>query len=103
MKHCAPGEVVVSRGILYGGGGAIEYHTSQPSPSQWIALSSVRLGPAFDSGDVTCCVLVGNGETEDMAIDSLRLRLNEFFVTHGASLVLTDFASWASRPSDWFG
>ncbi len=93
----------MSRGILYGGGSAIDYYTSQPSPSQWIALSVVPLLPAFDSGDVTRCVLVGVGKTEDVAIDSLRLRLNEFFVTHGASLVLTDFASWASRPSDWFG
>ncbi len=93
----------MSRGILHGGGRAIEYYTSQPSSSQWIALGVVPLQIEFDDKDSTHRVVVGTGQTEEGAIAALKQRLDELFAGTTASMPIIDQASLALQPSDWFG
>jgi hypothetical protein len=103
MRRSGATEVVTSRGILHGGGRSIEYYTSQPSSSQWIALGVVPLSPEFDEDEATHRVLVGTGETEPAAIASLKSRLDELFLPAAAGSPVFDPANQAMHPSDWFG
>lgn len=101
MRRGLPNEVVTSRGILHGGGRSIEYYTSQPSSSQWIALGVVPLMPEIEKDDATHRVIVGTGESEHAAIASLKSRLNDLLSTI-ATFPMIDTEP-TSQPSDWFG
>lgn len=102
MKRSAAREVVMSRGFLHGGGRPIEYYTSQPSSTQWIALGVVPLHPELDGDNVTHRVIVGTGESEHLAIASLKSRLDDLFID-GSAIPVVDPASLTLEPSDWFG
>ncbi len=105
VKRGVQGQVVTSRGILHGSGRSIEYYTSQPSSSQWIALGVVPLAADL-SDEGTHRVLVGTGETEQAAIDSLQGRLECLFSptpSAAAAIPIVDLASVEIEPSSWFG
>ncbi len=105
VKRGVQGEVVTSRGILHGSGRSIEYYTSQPSSSQWIALGVIPL-TADLSEEGTHRVLVGTGETEQAAVDSLRGRLESLFApipSAAAAIPIVDLAGAEIEPSNWFG
>ena len=102
VRRGVPGEVVNSRGILHGGGCSIEYYTSQPSSTQWIALGVVPLLPGIDQADATHRVMVGTGDSEQAAIASLKSRLDDLFSNQQA-MPLAEPANLELQPSDWFG
>ncbi|MGA7668775.1 MAG: hypothetical protein WBW04_00035 [Nitrolancea sp.] len=103
VKRGVQSQVITSRGILHGGGRSIEYYTSQPSSSQWIALGVIPL--TVDVGeDGTHRVLVGVGETEQTAIAALKDRLDSLVNSSaGADLPIVDLAGAEIEPSNWFG
>ena len=105
MKRGVQAQVITSRGILHGSGRSIEYYTSQPSSSQWIALGVVPLTEGIGE-EGTHRVLVGTGETEQLAIASLKDRLESLF-TPGAetnvAMPAIDLSGAEIEPSTWFG
>ncbi len=105
VKRGVQGQVVTSRGILHGSGRSIEYYTSQPSSSQWIALGVVPLTDDLGK-EGTHRVLVGTGETEQTAIDSLKGRLETLFASTTEAKVampIVDLTGADLEPSSWFG
>jgi hypothetical protein len=65
----------VHHGVMAKGNWGADYYTSQPDPSRWIA---VGLAAPLDTGSpVLGRMLVGEGSTEDEAINSLWVRVSE--------------------------
>jgi hypothetical protein len=67
--------VVTHRGVLVQGQLSVEYYTSQPAPTQWIAVGLVPARIALGAGHQPARMLVGSGQTEDVAVTELSLRL----------------------------
>lgn len=95
-------DVVASRGTIVQAGRAIDYYTTQPSAGQWIALGVVPLLPDIDGDDATHRVIVGTGESEETAVESLRERAQPI-LSVSTPLVIADSFIPATEPSDWFG
>jgi hypothetical protein len=103
LERPAENEVVVSRGVIRDGQLPVEYHTSQPSPSQWIALGVVQESTPVDV-ESTHRLMVGTGETEEAAIEALRLRVVSVLAPKSdhQPMTIVEVAS-PSQASDWFG
>jgi hypothetical protein len=67
--------VVTHRGVLVQGQLSVEYYTSQPAPTQWIAVGLVPARITLGAGHQPARMLVGSGQTEDVAVTELSLRL----------------------------
>jgi hypothetical protein len=67
--------VVVHRGVLVRGPATAEYYTSQPAPTQWLAVGLVSTHPATRECPRLQQFLVGTGRTEDSAVSALWDRL----------------------------
>ncbi len=67
--------VVMHRGVLVQGQLSVEYYTSQPAPTQWIAVGLVPARIALGAGHQPAQMLVGSGQTEDVAVTELSIRL----------------------------
>lgn len=65
----------IERRTLSAGNLTLKYYTSQPGPSQWIAVGTLALEPRDGAADVLR-LLVGAGASEESAIDHLRQRLD---------------------------
>jgi hypothetical protein len=68
--------VVIHRGVMTRGQTMAEYYTSQPAPTQWIAVgfvSTQKIPPQLSPH--LPWLLVGTGRTEDTAINDLWERL----------------------------
>lgn len=65
---------VANRGVLDGHHVVVEYYTSQPAPTQWVAvgLATVR---NEDGLAPQTTLLVGTGRTEEAAVHELRGRV----------------------------
>ncbi len=66
---------VVHRGVLVRGPATAEYYTSQPAPTQWLAVGLVSTHPATRNCPRLQQFLVGTGRTEDSAVSALWDRL----------------------------
>ena len=66
---------VVHRGVLVRGPARAEYYTSQPAPTQWLAVGLVSTHPATRACPRLQQLLVGTGRTEDAAVNALWERL----------------------------
>ena len=82
-------EVVVNRGLLDWVGRQVEYHTTQPSPAQWVAIAVVPELPGIEGPSR---MIVGSGASEFAAIEALSERLTRLAPIEAAT-----------QPSDWFG
>ncbi len=67
--------VVMHRGVLVQGQLSVEYYTSQPAPTQWIAVGLVPARNTLGAGHQPAQMLVGSGQTEDVAVTELSFRL----------------------------
>lgn len=67
--------VVVHRGVLVRGPATAEYYTSQPAPTQWLAVGLVSTHPVTRGCPRLQQFLVGTGRTEDSAVNALWERL----------------------------
>lgn len=67
--------VVMHRGVLVQGELSVEYYTSQPAPTQWIAVGLVQARITGGTGHQPAQMLVGSGQTEDVAVSELSRRL----------------------------
>lgn len=67
--------IVMHRGVLVQGQLSVEYYTSQPAPTQWIAVGLVPARITLGAGHQPAQMLVGSGQTEDVAVTELSLRL----------------------------
>ncbi|HEU4793741.1 MAG TPA: hypothetical protein VFS96_08790 [Nitrolancea sp.] len=67
--------VIVHRGVLVRGPSTAEYYTSQPAPTQWLAVGLVSTHPATRECPRLQQFLVGTGRTEDSAVSALWDRL----------------------------
>ncbi|CCF82628.1 hypothetical protein [Nitrolancea hollandica] len=67
--------VIVHRGVLVRGPATAEYYTSQPAPTQWLAVGLVSTQPATRDCPRLQQFLVGTGRTEDSAVSALWDRL----------------------------
>lgn len=67
--------VVMHRGVLVQGQLSVEYYTSQPAPTQWIAVGLVPARINLGTGHQPAQMLVGSGQTEDVAVTELSVRL----------------------------
>jgi hypothetical protein len=63
---------ICHRGILLDGELSVEYYTSQPAPTQWIAVGKV----AQTGSARVLLLLVGVGRDEQGAVDHLQHRLS---------------------------
>lgn len=63
--------VVVHRGVLVRGPAMAEYYTSQPAPTQWLAVGLVSTHPVARTCPQLQQLLVGTGRTEDAAVNAL--------------------------------
>jgi hypothetical protein len=66
---------VVRSGLLLHGRTLAEYYTSQPAPTQWLAIGVVSTYPEDPGDDRSKQMLVGAGRTEIAAVASLWDRL----------------------------
>lgn len=96
------GDVVASRGTIVHAGRAIDYYTTQPSVGQWIALGVVPLLPDLNGADATHRVIVGTGNSEETAVDSLRERATPI-LSLATTIPIVDPFIPTVEPSDWFG
>lgn len=71
----APAAVVSHRGMLDRSGIVAEYYTSQPAPTQWIAVGLVSARTSSGPVHEPRRLVVGTGVTEEIAIDALTRRL----------------------------
>jgi hypothetical protein len=67
--------VVSYRGILDRSGIVAEYYTSQPAPTQWIAVGLVSARTSSAPVQEPRRLVVGTGMTEQIAVDALAHRL----------------------------
>lgn len=67
--------VVMHRGVLVHGQLSVEYYTSQPAPTQWIAVGLVPARTTLGTGYQPAQMLVGSGRSEDVAVKELSFRL----------------------------
>lgn len=67
--------VVVHRGVLVRGPATAEYYTSQPAPTQWLAVGLVSTHPSTRACPRLQQLLVGTGRTETSAVSALWERL----------------------------
>ena len=67
--------IVMHRGILVQGQLSVEYYISQPAPTQWIAVGLVSAKTMVGTGHQPAQMLVGAGQTEDVAVSELSRRL----------------------------
>ncbi len=65
----------VNRGVLGRGCAIAEYYTTQPAPTQWLAIGLVSIHSDDPSGSRLKQLLVGAGRTESAAVGSLWDRL----------------------------
>lgn len=66
---------MVCSGLLLHGRILAEYYTSQPAPTQWLAIGVVSIYPIDPGDDRSKQMLVGTGRTETAAVVSLWDRL----------------------------
>lgn len=71
----AQADTVVSRGVLGGPGVVVEYYTSQPAPTQWVAVGIAELRLLRSDEQALKKLLVGTGRSEAAAIQALRHRM----------------------------
>ena len=67
--------VVMHRGVLAQGQLSVEYYTSQPAPTQWIAVGLVSARTSSGPIHEPRRLVVGTGVTEQTAVDALARRL----------------------------
>ena len=67
--------VVMHRGVLAQGQLSVEYYTSQPAPTQWIAVGLVPARINLGTGHQPAQMLVGSGQSEEIAVSELSRRL----------------------------
>lgn len=67
--------VVMHRGVLAQGQLSVEYYTSQPAPAQWIAVGLISATTAVGVSHQPAQMLVGAGQTEEVAVSELSRRL----------------------------
>jgi hypothetical protein len=68
---------VVSQGILRKGSARVDYYTTTPAPSQWIAVGVLFISSIHDGDDEQRSLIVGNGTTERQAIADLNNQFDE--------------------------
>lgn len=97
--------VVVNRGVVTDGRYPVDYYTAQPSPSQWIALGIVRGAPEVEDLQATHRMMVGNGASEQAAIEALRQRVITILPPEAnpEPVLLVEVATPGEQASDWFG
>ena len=98
LEDRAADDVVASRGTIVGAGASVSYYTTQPAAGQWVALSVVPLTSSGTARESSHQVIVGTGNSEADAIESLRASLFPVL-----SEQLVDTFTSAVQPSDWFG
>ncbi len=92
----------VSRGVLGRGCAIAEYYTTQPAPTQWLAIGVVSIHSDDPSGSRMKQLLVGAGRTESAAVGSLWDRLTTLALAQPAAAALSSpvpdagFESWLS-------
>lgn len=67
---------VISQGSLRRGSARVDYYTTTPAPSQWIAVGVLLLDQSQEHPDDTKRLLVGNGTNERQAITNLEYRFS---------------------------
>jgi hypothetical protein len=67
----------VERRTLRAGSVVASFYTSEPEPSQWIAVATIARLEADDPRGGTLRLLVGSGDSELTAIEQLSSRLSE--------------------------
>jgi hypothetical protein len=68
---------VVSQGTLRKGSARVDYYTTTPAPSQWIAVGVLFISSIHDGDDEQRSLIVGNGTTERQAIADLNNQFGE--------------------------
>lgn len=71
----------VGRGVLTVRHYQADFYTSQPAPTQWVAVGVVRDTRALPSEAGKPRLLVGTGRSEQAAIYDLRCRMQSLHVT----------------------
>ena len=62
-------------GVLTEAGLVVEFDTSQPAPSQWVATGRIAEASPAATSIYRRCLLVGTGTTEEAAIGDLQRRV----------------------------
>lgn len=71
----APADAIVRRSVLNLGAMYVEYYTSQPAPTQWIAVGLLKGRADGPAHSLPTSLVVGSGRTEQLAVTALRERL----------------------------
>jgi hypothetical protein len=78
----------IHHGVIVEGSFVADYYTSQPAPSQWIAVGVVRPCDEQLSSHRLRRMLVGDGLTADDAMAALRTRIADLQGNAGSLAVL---------------
>jgi hypothetical protein len=82
MTRTRDSEHVISQGTFRDGSARVDYYTTTPAPSQWIAVGVLMFGNASAVVDHRRRLIVGSGTSERQAVADLRSQFRTAVEAH---------------------